>query len=391
MSLWTYQKGKIGLSAKWSLLGYPVYEIIDTENVRTRIFCKGLISSRKIYDYFFGTRLKEFWFFGLRISYCGIQNHCCVCSILGCVLYNKAVNDLIYDKYKDFIPKETDYIFIISSGLGELYCFLSFILKGFLKKNNIQNPLFLFTNKYHRTLFSLFVPEISSVFVNKNYFWEYQGEFMIHGIRSRCLFPVSYFQWVENEIRRNSSFFADCMLRHFSTSPQEIYSLQVHISGALRDRVFNKLLAAGLKDCKYVFLATYANSCISIPQEFWQNLIDYLNSRGLKILLNTKDDSLKGDCYYIPLSIDEALVAAQGAQFIIGLRSGLMDLLLQAGRPMYIIYTGFPQRTHFLPLSDIEVLHGFDLKKIPCPYKKAKIYSYLYNPNLLHQLIKNFK
>ena len=272
-----------------------------------------------------------------------------------------------------------------------MYCFLSLILKDFLKKNNIQHPLFLFTNKYHRNLFSLFVPEIQSVFVDKHYFWEYGGEFLINGIRSRYLFPLSYFQWVENEIREKRSLFVDCMRRHFDVTSKPITPLQVHISEYLEQSVLEKLSAEGLENCKYVFLSTRANSCVSIPQEFWQDLIDYLNSWGLKVVLNTKDESLKGNCCYIPLATDEALVAARGAQFIIGLRSGLMDLLLQAKRPMHIIYTGFPQRTHSLPLSDIEVLYGFDLEKVPCPYKKAKIYSYLYNSNLLHQLIKNFK
>lgn len=87
-------------------------------------------------------------------------------------------------------------------------------------------------------------------------------------------------------------------------------------------------------------------------------------------------------------TLQEAFVIAQHAHAVIGLRSGLLDLLSMTGTPIHAIYTSFKKRIDFPPMSAEHVKTGFDLEKLPKEIRKSKIYSYLYCDSLADNILR---
>ena len=47
------------------------------------------------------------------------------------------------------------------------------------------------------------------------------------------------------------------------------------------------------------------------------------------------------------------------------MRSGFLECLSQNNVPLYVLYTGFPDRPDFKRLSSDKVLQGYSIKKLP--------------------------
>ena len=99
MKLWDVVKGE-GLNATYNLCGYPIYKIIEKQNLRERKFCHGLISSKKTVDYSKGIYLRELFICGLCISQRGIYNYKLFLKFFGITLRNEDVSIAFYKKYK---------------------------------------------------------------------------------------------------------------------------------------------------------------------------------------------------------------------------------------------------------------------------------------------------
>lgn len=388
MRILEYQKGQIGLSAIWFLLGYPIYEIVEKQDVRMRSFCQGLISSCKSFNYSRGTILKDFLFCGKRISRYGIFQYERIFELFGICFYKKNIWEVFYNQVQHLIPPQTDHIFILSSGLGEIYCFLAYCLKGILKKKQIKHPVFFTTNKGHISLFSMLAPHYEIYYIPPKWVFQNTERGLIHGIECSVLFPAFYFQQIEVNIGIHKSHFLDGMF-HFLGLAKNTTPVSIEISPKVVRRIDDILNNLDLKPNNYVFMSIEANSCQPIPLGIWQELVSYINSKGLKVFFNTPQKGIFGDYCSMNLTLEEAFVLASKARYVIGLRSGLMDVLLQGAATMHIIYTDFPARTNFSPMKAEDVFFGFDLKKLLPLNSRKKIYSYIYTEPLIQQLKDN--
>ena len=84
---------------------------------------------------------------------------------------------------------------------------------------------------------------------------------------------------------------------------------------------------------------------------------------GYDVYFNvTKEADRYKDCKHSNLTVGEVYALSELSKKIIGLRSGLMDLLVYAGKPMDVIYTKARERNSFNPLTSGEILTGFTME-----------------------------
>lgn len=70
---------------------------------------------------------------------------------------------------------------------------------------------------------------------------------------------------------------------------------------------------------------------------------------------------------------------------VIGLRSGLTEMLAAVGIPSFIVYTGLTQRGMLEAMSAEQVLRGFTLTELP-GLEKNKIHEYVYSDSNWQQI-----
>ena len=64
------------------------------------------------------------------------------------------------------------------------------------------------------------------------------------------------------------------------------------------------------------------------------------------------------------MSIQELVVIASHAEFVIGIRSGILDVIASNAKSIIALYTPFRKRSGFNELSAEKVLAAFSLSKI---------------------------
>ncbi|MBR4507904.1 MAG: hypothetical protein IKP23_00285 [Elusimicrobiaceae bacterium] len=387
MKLWHIVKGT-GVNATYNLCGYPIYKIKEKLNIRERIFCKGLLSSKKTFCYEKGISLKEFFVFKKCFLKRGIYKYRAIVKLFGLTLQDQEEVMAFYKKYKSKIPADTDYLCFLSTGIGEFSLFLSLCLNNFMKQNHIKHPLFITKNKYHIALLNIFCPSLKIILV-LDFPFQRVNEFKINNIRAKYFFPLPYFQQVEKDIHNKRIHFGESLLNFFELNNKKFDVNLPKILSKWQYTTEEKLKPFSLNNKDFVFISPQANSCQRINIKFWNTLVEKLHNKGLKIIFNSSDFSVPPGCLTADFSLKEAFVIAQKAKAIIGVRSGLLDLLSMSETPIHAIYTAFKDRKDFPPMSKEYVRIGFDLEKLPKEIRKSKIYSYFYSENLIEEILNN--
>ena len=107
-------------------------------------------------------------------------------------------------------------------------------------------------------------------------------------------------------------------------------------------KVRKKFKELGLKLGKTVIIYPITYSAFLLPKEFWQELADEIKKRGYSVATNVwnNEKPIPGT---VPLftEIKEKIAAAELAGTVIGVRSGIFDVLASADCKKIIIYTGY--------------------------------------------------
>lgn len=109
-----------------------------------------------------------------------------------------------------------------------------------------------------------------------------------------------------------------------------------------------KIEQKGIIKNKTVIIAPEANSVTTLPIEFWNEVIDVLNAKGYKVLINCQD--IKGyHANNIFFAYNEGVPILEYAGTFIGIRSGLCDIVSTAKCKKIIIY---PKKTKNINYSE---------------------------------------
>lgn len=282
---------------------------------------------------------------------------------------SKSISKTIQDKFFSKLPKEDfDDIYIVWNNTGESWQFLS-VAREYFNKNNSKKPLIVTDKPYHVDMVKMLLPDILTVNFkidwNERLFIEKYIK-KINGHRLFIFFPMDHFIKLENKIQQGENVhFYDSIIDALGLPKTIQQNMNITFSSEVYESLIKKLEKTNLNIDNLVFISPEAKSNPTLSNKFWQNLKHSLNEKGFDCYFNIFNSNIKvKNNIDFKLSVEEALILASKAKFIIGLRSGFVEILNATNKKMFVIYTGFFKRATQEMTAD-KVLTGFSLNALP--------------------------
>lgn len=245
------------------------------------------------------------------------------------------------------IPKEYDDVYLFRHNIGE--CIVELMhFKQRIAAVGSAKPLAVARNAVYKELLDMYLPEgvdCCCIPMEKGEIMDAFGEraplrdkdVVLYCGRRRFICSLPHVDMWMYKLKAHFYEFITGSLKVPEGSP---YATP-HVSAAVRQTAFARLNELHLSEGRYVLLAPDATSMRSLPNEFWQEIIDSLGSRGYEVLVNAVPGgafALTGANIIFP-SLSELYVLAQYSHSIICMGSGLAVLLVSAGVAMTVLYT----------------------------------------------------
>lgn len=247
-----------------------------------------------------------------------------------------------------------------SYNLGEVYVSCAY-LQSIGKESVFLNSE---DQKYTTQLINLF-PCVSKVYFiscrTNNYLKEHPHLAKQLGIQSLCIYEHNF-----NDERPRNMVEAYKVLLGLNKN-----SLILHKTTLCKEQDTNKVhdifAKEELKLEKTIIIIPEARSfqCSLLTNKFWIQLADSMAEKGYQVVFNSKD--IYGEYSSVFLSIAETIVLANLCGYVIGVRSGLLDIL--AGETNAFIQAIYPSNNE-LTQNDCKHLTQFGLPPHSTPAEK---------------------
>ncbi len=368
MKLYEYNKNNNVCLIK--ICGFSIFEQTnDLINLnKKQRFCSGIIETDKII--FSDGVIKDIKVFGVSVIKRKDLNGFRKYYILGKEIFSVALYELFKRRYVKYFDSKYDNIYILHANCGEVYLTLVHFFDAIIKKHQSQNPLLVATQKCHVDLIKMICPNVPYIYLKNMDILVKDSCFKIDKFRIFILYDDSYYHQTEKNIissRIGECHYFNSLKEKLELSNDDITMRKIIISDKEKLSVLNKVRQIGLNLDRFIFISPEANTCKLYDDDFWIELIKKIEETGYDVFVNLTNNEMNlkdfvnfKTCY---LTLAEVFVLAGYANKIIGLRSGLLELLLQTKTPMEILYTRFKNRKLYLDTAHI--LSGFSLLKLP--------------------------
>lgn len=345
------------------LFGLPLMRVEKEKNAKHQNFLGNLITVHKTFKEDFVQ--KNINVLGINVyKYIRKQNN------TKYYLFNKFfkevfLGDKFYWKHRNLFEKYDD-IYVLHANIGETVVFLK-LAKAFFKKNGSKSPLIIGLKPYHKDLVKMFLPDVDIKILKRVKFSLYSKELNIHGHNIKLVFSKSHFDKVEDALRDkdiSDKHFVKFILEYLALNREDFSDTEISVTQEEKEILLKKVKKIGLDIDNFVFFAPEASTCESVPADFWEELKERYQCRGIDVYCNAvKEKEFFKGFKRCSLSMKEVFILAGMAKEIVALRSGLVDLLVYTKQPVKVIYTKARHRESFNPLSAEEIMTGFSLKK----------------------------
>lgn len=214
---------------------------------------------------------------------------------------------------------------IIHQNLGEVVIFCLTLRLWY------KGGMILVTKPYHKELFTMFYPDLPCKLVKRpNYCYidykefhyrDYQFSYVLTSEKLREMnltkenFYINWQEYTGGKIICNDF-------------------PEIKISKEVKESAERKLKKLKINIDKLIFISPEAITMKPLPEEFWDKIISLITDNGYSTFIN-----ISTGLDYEVLSLEEAYYVASKSKMLIGLRSGLIDLLCLVKVPLRIIYT----------------------------------------------------
>ncbi|MDR1124128.1 MAG: hypothetical protein LBL61_06035 [Elusimicrobiota bacterium] len=348
-----YQKIKTNSNLVIKIFGLTVYTVDISGNTKHKKFLYGLTSRLRVIEGY--NELKINRFLGAAVYRTARNKDFVKIYALGILIKTVNIKQALYKSLAK-TARGYDDIFILNSNIGEAFCILFYLSRALSAKAGKRKVLFCVTRESLLSIAGMFAGNIPCVYIRKieysvpDFCWTLGG-------KNFYMFPAEYFLEVENKARAGAGahYFTE-VLNLFGVNKAEVKPQEIIVPQSIKRSALAKAAKMGLNNNNFIFISPYANSCALLPREFWLKLGAKLKKKGYDVFENSEENGF---------TLAEAFALALMSQAVIGLRSGLMEILTQTAVPMQVIYTDFRQRAVFGELPSKSVLSGFTLKKLP--------------------------
>ena len=261
-------------------------------------------------------------------------------------------------------PNKSENVFIITTASGETYLF-----SLFYHWINKQNTQFYTTRKKTYEVLKLFgVREVRFLDGCENMFFN-KSEYVYQNTKIKIIFSDEFwFKFWRTEKHIIDEFKQTLKLN----IDNKLLIPKLNIQETTKKTLEKKLRSMKLNINKFVFLSPEAASLEELDVSFWGEIVEKLKLKGFDVFNNSLNKKSK-----IPgtkmekLTVDEALLLAKRAKVIVGLRSGLLDVLSSTLTPMCIVYNQMKNsRNPYL----FNCYENYTFKKYP--YIPSKLFEY---------------
>lgn len=289
--------------------------------------------------------------------------------------------------------------------LGDAYM-LSFMIDDWFMKNKSQKPIIVFWKQSSNDLFKILKPKLQSATINYNFkkaleifrynkanqFFVYKGKRFFSFINKQLIIDIHnklHLRFENSQRGSEISFFLNLSKHYGNIDDSEFRPDLIKLDN---EKIVEYAKNKGLNLDKFVFLTPECSSNISYDSKFWLLLIEKLKNMGYGIYMNSyksfKDiPQIVNDCP----DLRTTYTLASKAKSIIGIRSGINDLLSTVNVPQHLIYTRF--KCDGVNNSDLNI-QEFSLKHLP-KVNKDNIYEYsadnLTIEDLLNTILKGLE
>lgn len=287
----------------------------------------------------------------------------------------------LIDYIKQSTTQELGNFSIINFSCRSGETFLSaYHLDEYMQKNGINAPVFTSTFGYLKDILALFYDKIPFIKIPKIFFelhfLHIENNTTINYVHHFYeLLQRDHFVKFERNLQNNiKSHFYDELKNTLRVHNNVIVHPSVS-KNSIKNSI-DKIKRINLSE-KYVFIAPDAQSNGSVSNMFWNKLSKKLYNMGFDVLFNTIPENISVMCYkHVFFALDEVRYIAENAVCVIGVRSGLLDVISSAAKNTFAIYLPFFDRgKDFPPLSAYKVMEAFSLKNIP-DSNRSNIFEY---------------
>ena len=256
----------------------------------------------------------------------------------------------------------------------------SYHLQEYFKNQNINNPVFVSNAKYLGDVLKMFCPEtefikIPQIFFELHFLNINKPDIINSKIRYYELLTRGHFLDLESRAQKSEDiYFYDALKNRMGVKGTEI--IHPDIPEESKTKAKKKVMRIDLNR-KFIFVAPDAQSNGTLSNIFWQKLAKKFYENGYDVLFNNIPPGMRNSYYKTCFfTLDEARYLTEHAASVIGVRSGLLDVLASAAKSMHCIYMPFTNRGLDLPpLAAHKVQSAFSLKYLP-DVNKNNIYEY---------------
>lgn len=368
-----FENIKKGNNRTVKILGLPVVETVfdySTEK-RTQKFFGGIVTTLKEEDNSNLCSNKEIMVLGQPIIKCYEADYYRKYYLLGKSISKISMLNRFKKEYFKYFDKQHDDIYILRANSGEAYLTLTHIIDTLIKRNNSKTPLLVATQKYHVDMIKMICPDIPYIYIKGMSLHLLGGEFTIDNFRFFILYSIKHFKRLEDNIKNGhpgEHHYFKSILNTLKITNDDLGHRKVIVPPDDEQSMLNKIAKTGLNINNFVFLAPEAQSCKLYDEDFWVELINTLQDKGLDVFVNlVKDMNLEGanDFKTCDLTFAEAFALAKRAKKIVSLRSGFTEFLLQTDVPIDILYTKFKPRGNLGDMDIYHVISGFEINQLP--------------------------
>lgn len=278
----------------------------------------------------------------------------------------KTIEDMFSEIKEDY-----DVAFIIHTHMGEATMLFAYIISALIKKNKYKNPLFILTKKYHFDVVNILYPKAKCIY--KDWFYDSTlnaGENIVIQFNNRThyiLFPSKSITTILKTLGQEHVI--DLYTKFIDMTRLECTKPRINIDKKQKKTVIKKLLDAGYDPEKLIILCPEALTYKSINNDWWLSLISEIEKLGLQVYINAGYLPIKlMEAAELKFTVEELFIAASISKGVIGLRSGMMDLLALLDIPVCTLYTEFSWMSN---MSDL-CYKSYNLSQMPFANSKLK-------------------
>lgn len=313
---------------------------------------------------------------GIKIYQSTITQNCITCNLFGVFKWIKkydfqlqdlsnlkAIINLCMPRITQKSNREVVIYSLSGSPSGESFLVLNNI--SHLHGSDEFDVYICVDKKWKCVLSSMFAPDCKVIFIDRTIFTHvvFSAAFYINRRKYRIyqFFPTTHYIEQDKLIKANGVHYSDYIanklgLPKLCLAPPLLSNKDFAIAKSVA-----KSNEINLNH--FVIVCPEANSCKQSSGLFWSSICNFLESNGFDVYINSTKDISNNFCSEI-LSHSELYALATQAKLIIGLRSGLLEILAMTGVPIIAIYTSFPKRGALDEMQSSDVMTGFTLKKI---------------------------